>query len=424
MRTLPLAFLVLFLAGCGGGGYLSATSGARSDFYSGAFSESAAKLEKSAHTEGKDQLLYLLDRATALHQAGAYEDSNADFLKADKLAEINDYTSLAAGATSIVASEEVGHYKGDEFEYVLISQYLAINYLMLGKLEDALVECRRVNQKLYRLVFEGKRHYNQNAMAKYLSAVIFETNGDWDDSYIDYQAVRGLSPGMPNLSEDLYRLAWRTKNREDMSKWISEYSISDEDAKRIRDTASNPEAVVIVANGRAPRKEPNPQWEALPMFVSKDNPTDHVSVSLEGEAPLVAHGDARSYALYDVDSVAKQNLDEKYGPLLAKKIAGLVVKGAVAYEVGRNTDPMLGYLLFRALNAADTADTRSWQTLPKDFQIARVRLPKGTGSYKLRISPQTQSGSSSGSASTIVEKIVTVQGDKPGSKLFVPVRTY
>ena len=407
------------LWGCGGG-YIAATSGARAEFYSGQFDEAAKKLEKPAHTEGKDQLLYLLDRATALHHASAFDESNKDFLLADKIAEISDYTSISKEVSSVFVTEEIKHYKGDEYEYVLISQYLAMNFLMLGKMEDALVESRRVNQKLYRLVNEGKRKYNLNPMAQYLAALLYENGKEWEDSYIDYQGVRKLQAALPYLREDLYRLAWRTKNNEDMNKWADEFALTDEEKKRIRDTANDPEVVFIIENGRAPQKEPSPEWNAIPKFYSKYNPTDHVQISVKSESgDAVSEG--RSFDMYDVESVANQNMDEKYGPLLAKKIAGLVVKGVVAAEVGKNTDPGLGYLLFQAMNAMDTADTRSWLTLPKSFQVARVRLPRAGGSFTFKLHPVTSTDSASGSASTAVEKIVHID---PRQRVFVPVRIY
>ncbi len=418
---LPLV-LLLSLSGCGGG-YVAATSGARAEFYSGQFDEAAKKLEKSAHTEGKDQLLYLLDRATALHQASLFEESNKDFLLADKIAEISDYTSISKEVSSLVVTEEIGHYKGDEYEYVLISQYLALNFLMLGKTEDALVESRRVNQKLYRLVNEGKRKYNLNPMAMYLVALLYENSGEWEDSYIDYQGVRKLHATLPYLREDLYRLAWRTKNHEDMSKWVDEFGLSSEEQKKIRDTAGDPEVVFIIENGRAPQKEPNPQWQAIPKFYSKYNPTDFVQITAKNETGEQI-AEARSFDMYDVEKVANQNMDEKYGPLLAKKIAGLVVKGVIAAEIGKNTDPGLGYLVFQALNAMDSADTRSWLTLPKSFQIARVRLPRAGGSFTVKIQPLTASNSSSGAASTVIEKIIHVEAGKPRQRFFVPVRIY
>jgi hypothetical protein len=105
--------------------------------------------------EGRDSLLYYLDIGLALHSAGKYEESNKYFLRADKLAEIKDYTSLSKEAATLLVSENIQDYKAEDFENVLINTYLSMNYALMGNHEDALVEARRVNQKLYMMVREG-----------------------------------------------------------------------------------------------------------------------------------------------------------------------------------------------------------------------------------------------------------------------------
>src|SRR6185503_7847510 len=136
---------------------------------------------------GRDLLLYLLDLGLSLHSAGRYEESNQAFLKADKIAEIKDYTSLSTEGATLLTSENIKDYKGEDFEKVLINTYLAMNYALMGDYENALVEARRVNHKLHLMVSEGQRKYKQNAFARYLSAVLYEAEGEWNDAYIDYK---------------------------------------------------------------------------------------------------------------------------------------------------------------------------------------------------------------------------------------------
>lgn len=406
-----ISFLLLatitFIVGCGGG-YVSKTSGFRSEFASGDYIDAAEKLEKDAHTEGKDQLLYLLDRATALHLGGAYEESIKDFLKADKLAEINDYTSLAAEVATLFTTEELKHYKGEEFEYVLISQYLALNYLMLGKWEDALVECRRVNRKLYMMITDGKRKYELNAMARYLAALIYEYRGEWGDAYIDYKAVYDQMPDLPYLRKDLYRLAYRTRNFQDMQKWVQVFHLTELERQAIEQTLNDPEVVLIIENGKAPRKIPSPQWQAIPSFVPRENLISYVTIDSE-----------RSFEMYNVEKAAIRNLDEKYSGLLAKKIAGVIAKEVVSDQISKNVDPTVGFLVKLGMYASDTADTRSWSTLPKDFQILRFHPRELNGDLKLKI---IKRGISGDSLNSDIEKLIPLKVDRPGVKIFLPIR--
>src|SRR5262245_35225402 len=91
----------------------------RSGNYDGAAEHLRKGLEKEGES-GKDSLLYLLDLGLSLHSAGKYDESNKVLLKADRIADIKDYTSLAAEAGTLITSENTKDYKGEDFEKVLI----------------------------------------------------------------------------------------------------------------------------------------------------------------------------------------------------------------------------------------------------------------------------------------------------------------
>ena len=86
-------------------------------------------------------------------------------------------------------------YKGDDFEKVMINAMLAINFLSLGDMEGALVETRRLNEKLEHYRIDGKKPYKQSELALYLSAMIWEADGKWDDAYIDFVKAYKVNPG-------------------------------------------------------------------------------------------------------------------------------------------------------------------------------------------------------------------------------------
>lgn len=362
-----LVITLVMLSACGD--YSKSTREAREEFYSGQYSDAARSLEKGAREEGPDQLLYVLDRATALHHAGDYEESNEEFHIADKLAEIKDYTSVSAEAATLFTNEKIIPYKGEDFERILISQYLALNYLMLGKKEDALVECRRVNHKLHMMISQGKRKYKLNPMAMYVAAVIYEDSGEWNDAYVDYQNVYKLMPDFPYLKEDLYRLAWKNKIYDHMERWAKVFRLSTEDTKRIREEADRPELVIFFEIGKSPEKQPHPSWRAIPYFVPRTNLVDAVDISLGGES------NHRSQILFDIEKTAIENLNEKYAGLLAKRVAGVVAKEVIANQVEKRTNnEWLGLIARLGMYAVDQADLRSWLTLPKAFHIARLRV--------------------------------------------------
>lgn len=372
-------FAILSATGCASSRMSDTTSDQL--FRSGRYLEAAERLKKGLEDEeeGRDQLLYLLDIGLSYHMAGNYAESNKYFLKADEVAEIKDYTNLAAEAGTLLTSDNIKHYKAEDFEYVLISSYLAINYTLMGQLEDALIEAKRVNRKLYRMQTEGKRKYKQDAFAMYLSGVLYEMSKEDDNAYISYKKTNEINKNYPGLGIDLYRMALRLNRNEDLNRWKKQYSLTSQDiqtAKELNDKRNKGQILIIYQNGISPVKRPHPNFYSIPKFVPRFNPVEYAEVSID-QKPR-----GQTYTLFDVQTAAIENLDEKYGGIIAKKVAGVVAKEIIGNQVAKQTkNEGLGLLVKFALYAADEADIRSWNLIPQSFQIAR--FPVDPGQHKI-----------------------------------------
>jgi hypothetical protein len=384
---------------------------------SGQYDEAIAKLKEGVEKQGedgRDSLLYLLDLALVLHTAGKIEESTQVFLRADKIADISDYTSLSTEAATLLTSDNIKHYKGEDFEKVLINTYLAMNYAVMGDFENALVEARRVNTKLYRMVTEGEKKYKQNAFARYLSAILYEAEGEYNDAYIDYKKTRELEPKFPSIGKDLWRMAYALKMRDDLEKWDLEFNLTQQDretAKQLipkKNRKDNPsEIIVLYENGISPVKRPNPQFTQVPRFFPRSNPAGGARIEVLGEGQTF---NGLTSVLHDIESTAIFNLEEKYSALVAKKLAGVVAKEIVGNQVENATDSkFLGFLTKLALYASDQADVRSWNLLPKDLQVVRFMVNPGT--YQIRATPM--------GLAPLQEKTVQVAS---GKKIFVCFR--
>lgn len=390
---------------------------ADSMFRSGNYDGAVERLKKGLEAEGvegRDGLLYLLDLGLSLHTAGKYDEATKYFLLADKAAEIKDYTSLSTEAATLLTTDQIKQYKGEDFENVLINVYLAMNFALKGERESALVEAKRVNRKLYMMATEGKRNYQQNAFARYLSAILYEADKNWNDAYVDYKLAANLLPNFSAIGSDLWAMAWKMKNHGDLAKWENKYSLTDEDKKaaRARVSPDRPgEVIVLFQNGISPRKIPDPGFYSIPKFTPRFNPVTVGEVSLTRDRSSDEVLKARTDRLMDIEAVAIENLSEKWGALLAKKLAGVVGKEVLGNAIDRQTgNSGLGQLVKLALYVSDQADTRSWNLLPKDLQLARFTVKAGT--YTVKLQPI-------GSATALPEKTVQV---KPGEKIFVNFR--
>jgi hypothetical protein len=385
IRLLAAVCLVGALFGCSSARMTD--FGVDNAFRAHRYDEAADKLKKGYQEQGekgRDSLLYVLDLGLALHSGGKYDESTKYFLQANDLSVIKDYTSISKEAATLLVSDNIKDYKVEDFENVLINTYLAMNYAAIGNFDDALVEARRTNQKLYMMVSQGGRKYKQSAFTRYLSAMLYEANGDYDDAYIDYKNTLGLAPEYPGLGKDLWRCAVVLGFDDDKEKWDDQFHLTAEDHKQamlVAPKSPKGEIIVLYENGISPVKRPNPQFKEVPKFYPRYNPVAFADVEVNGKVLGETH------MLDNIETVAIENLEEKWGGMVAKKVAGLLVKGAAAYGVAKLTgSPLLGELAGMALVDADQADCRSWNLLPHDLQVARI--PVDAGTYTVKILPR------------------------------------
>jgi hypothetical protein len=373
------------LPGCAS--YTSATRGGLEAFGHRDF-QAADEAYKRADEEGVDQLVYLFDRAVVRYEAGRYQDSIKDLLLADRLSEIKDYTALGTEVATLVTNDRITSYKGEEFEHVLVSVYLALDFAALRKDEEAEVACRQVNRKLELLRGEGKRHYDLNAFAQYLAAMMFERDGDWNNAYVGYKKTREILPGFSRLKTDLVRGALEVDASADLHRWRKTLGVGQADVQAARKELKTTGAVVLLyQNGFAPEKVPSPAWHELPEYRPRYNRHRAAHLFLDGREV------GRTEVMYDVQAAAIENLKEKYATLVAKRVGGVVAREVIGNQLDHKAEG-LGTLLKIALFAASQPDLRSWLTLPKDFEVARVQVAPGKYHASLRL--ENESGAMEG----------------------------
>ena len=376
-------------------------------FYRGEYAQAAKDLEAPSQEDGKDQVLYLFDRAMALQLAGDYKESEKEFILADKMTEIKDYVSLSTEAATLFTNDQIKQYKGEDFEKVLINAFLAIDYAVSNNFEDALVECRRVNEKLYKYKFEAKRDYEQNPFARYLSAAIWEASEKYEDAYIDYKLAAALAPNFPYIKYDLVRLGKRLNRFEDLKefqrKWGNLDVLTPQEERR------SGEIILIYQQGKNAIKRPNPVNYRFPKYFRRYTMTHRVRIEAANE-----NVSELSHEIYSVADVAIKTLDDAYAALVAKRLVGVVAKAVVADQIAQRNQ-LLGALAWIGMNAADQADLRAWDTLPETLQLARLHVTPGA--HTIRIVGLDSGGRPTGEGAT-------VQVDVPaGKKIFLNWRS-
>lgn len=337
------------------------------------------------------RLNFLLDSAMINLQCGNYDKSNAYFHKADDLAEKLWTKSISSEAAAYVTNDYLIPYAGEDFEKAGINMFSAINYVLQGNMEEALVECRRLDSvlTLYNDKYDEKNVYKEDAFGRYLSGMIYEAEGEFDDAYIDYFKAyktykdyeKNYKTSAPNsLIEDLLRMAEATGRRSEI---ISDFAELGGKAKGGHKTTKNLGKIVLIhLNGKAPKKisesftvtsNEGPISIAFPRYLVQGPSCSESRMVVTSASSSV---EAKSELVQDINKIAVKNLEDRKGRVIVKAIARAVVKQVVADNV---IDDARLKAIFNVFNTVilEKADTRTWGTLPGEIYISRVFVEPG-----------------------------------------------
>ena len=392
--TIILAMLIL--SSCAGGNIFSKLD---QNLASGDCPAAIALIDESDGAYGSNnRLIYLLDAAMVNMQCGNLDAAQSNFRSAEDLAERLWTESITRNALSLVTNDTVLAYAGEDFERVMIHLMSAIGYLQANQPDDALVEARRLDTLLavYNDKYEKKNNYKEDAFARYLSGILHEADGAWDEAFIDYRravdvyredyrAYGTVLPGM--LMADLVRAASAADRLADIEGLIAADRI--DSSHRSDEPPDQAKVVFITFAGYAPQKMQDmvvvptshgPIGVAFPRMVVTPPRCSQGRLNLYGgdqffESDLVL--------VEDINRIAVKNLEDRKGRILTKAIARAVAKQVAIHSIARSRDNRNDQRTIEAiLNLVnillvERADTRSWQTLPGRIYMTRMFVPAG-----------------------------------------------
>jgi uncharacterized protein len=245
LSTVLLLACIAFLVSCTGGSALRfkqlGAVTAKEDYLS-----AIASIEKNAKKlYGKTNiLLYHIDIGMLYHYAGVYDSSNAHLLKANDIFYDLFTRSVSNEAASLMVNDNVRPYRSRPYELVLVHQTIALNYLAMGNVEDALVETRQVDllmQELQRKNKEGHK-YTTDGMFHYLASIAYDAAGKSDDAMISlFKAVEAFKKGPVPLPPEVkdYACCMLQKNNRAEDIKLLEKSSSGESPRDTQSGAGN-----------------------------------------------------------------------------------------------------------------------------------------------------------------------------------------
>ena len=462
-RALALIPLMLFLFSC-------VTYNQRiADYYAAMrnnnYAAAEATLEKTKILQAKrNRLLYLFEKGKMAHLMKQYDSSNRYFNEADIFME-DVRTSATDLALGTLLNPMMQTYKGEAFEKFMLHYYKALNYLYLGKPNDALVEARRISLSTYELQDKTKsdNKYNDDAFSLMMQGIIYQQNDDWNNAFIAYRnsvdlflknnnSYYGVS--IPQqLKQDLLRAADKTGFTDELGRYEKLMNTS---YQKYPDPPGG-ELVLFWENGLAPVKEEQNFFFALTKdglgnfaFVdptgSFNIPFNFSSYNINSadlrladlrsfrvafpryvEQPMYFRNatvtiDNQKYSLeqaQNINTLAFTTLRERFLKEMSTALARLVVKKLAEMaarpksdDKNKDTKEAIALAIQAFSFATEKADTRNWQSLPHTIYYTRIPLRKGTNQLQFQAngpSSQTINLVVEGRGGQQVQNIVTLR---------------
>lgn len=433
------------------------------------YAKAADEVQKSKKLYGSENaLLYHMDLGALYHYAGQYDSSIEELSQAVKIHDDLFAKSVSNEALSFVANDNIRPYRGKPYEIVLLHEFLAFDYLALGKYDDAMVEARQAQlflDEVKRKAGKDAKAYADDGMFRYLTAIVYQAARQKDDAAISvYQAVKAYRQGKVPLPTMVAGQAADMLKAADRQDDLKELGLTG--ASTAATGGDGSEIIVIGEAGRSPALGQTVFWgtyekdgvlvihysnpkgevvtEVLPApglpasEISKANrgrrtrsgTTFHVKFALPSEKDVKSQtrfftvaGEAspnpvRTEALTDLDPLLNQYLDETHTATLVRTVIRVVLRTYAAEETKSAVsggNPLLNLVLNIGTDLLsdqlEQADTRSWFLLPRTVQMARI--PVKPGVHSLTIEAHDDSGRTLGSRA--LDNISV----KPGEKKFV-----
>ncbi len=392
----------------------------------------------------RNAALYYMEEGILAHFASRYKESNESLSRAEQIMDELYTRSISKQTASFLINDNTIPYRGEDFESVMVNLFMALNYVGLDLRDEALVEARKVDNKLNiinsRYPEDKKNVYKEDAFIRFLMGILYEADGEDNDAFIsyrkaeeiyktDYEQNYGVSPPVL-LIENLLSSAKAMDFHEELKEIQGQYSdvafMAPTEKKQIA------EIYLIHYNGLGPEKVEK-RWVvplpdayivklAYPKFIKRNYQIVRGVTTLKNITSGVSY-EFSTVLMENIGSIAVKNLNNRTGRIKAKAIARATTKylatKAVSKQAKKREGRLVGLLVQVAGNVAsaatEQADIRHWRLLPAEIRVGKIAVPPGT--YEGRINFLNASGSII--ASRGIERF-TVES---GKKRFMTYRT-
>jgi tetratricopeptide (TPR) repeat protein len=423
-RAIPLAvsISVLLLVSCSS--YVYQSIHTRNYLSRQNYAEALKTVEKS--NNGSTKLVYLYEKGLILHYANEFESSNEAFAEAELLLDELYTRSLSREVGALLTSDNVVEYRGERFESAMIHYYQILNYLYLDQIDGAVVECRQLNHKLQLFEDQGDSPFRNDPFLQHLTGMVYRERGERVDAEVSFrtalavykeQAERSSLAVTPSLYRDMIGIARSFGDHEAVERYSQEGAVAD-DAEieggmgilnlflecgfvpgKIEESISFP-----IYREDLEKDVDNDKFAGILMerhnsvnkrTVKVDYWLDVALPSLQAQpsgihaARIITKDDARlvctAVPVIDLDLLAFEAFEERKGKIFLKTISRALTKYLAKKKVEDKKGELAGWMVNIFNVVTESADTRSWSTLPEKILMGRLVLPQGTHSLTIHL---------------------------------------
>ena len=353
---------------------------------------------KRKHIYGsRDNLLYLLDKGTLLHDAN--KPTQSDELFADAQQRITDsYTkSVSSSASRLLINDLTTPYYAANYETALTFLYRAMNFLQQQDVMSAAVEARKAVFFLDHLRGQQKKGYTDDPFVQYMASLIFESTGEISDARIARQ----------NAINAYQKRGWPVPqfavppNANQYGEIILLHYVGQIPLKKSQTIQLAWSKILAFAN--APVENNGPISPEVENAIRAGLTGSAITVSypvLEMQPYYVTSSaveiDGQRISLQPMSNLAEfatKDLEEKLPGIWFRTSTRAVLRRVAAVQARHAIDSSsdnkhsLGWLAEMAVDlfgaSVEKADTRQWFTLPAQIYMARIFVQPGTQDIRL-----------------------------------------
>lgn len=427
LRLLLLAAAALHLAGCGSlRTYRQEMDVTLRRVVAGDVPGAIKVLEKNNKGSDRD-LLFHLELGELRRLNGEYPRSLEAFRTADAVIQAWEQTAkldpskLSGSVASLLVNDKVRVYQGIDYEKVMVTTRMAMDHLAVGDWDNARVHIKRTHEREALIAEVRAKQYveiredaerkgarqsfkeiggypvqtlevpealalkngYQNALSHYLAGFVYEALGEGSLAAPGYRTAIELRPGQALLEDSLGGL--------------DERMALDDDGKC--------DTLFVIETGLAPARAsrdfnlpipvgPDGRW----IYVSASFPvlTDRTAYTAPAVTVDRSLGLGSAHAL-DVDAMARRALSDEMPGIMLRTFARSASRALAQYEMQRqmeerrrrnrdedNLGMALGLLALQIGGIVlESADERTWRSLPAHVTVARGRLSRGVHSVQV-----------------------------------------